>query len=141
MNAQELMIARTTPILVALGFLIAGATLGAQNRPLPDQESFLTETRKHLQTDSTLQNSYVYVETRRELKLDKDGRTRGIGQGCRELSRPSRRRALGAADRRGWPAGATGRIGQAGSGAPAEGQRDGPAARPELIERARAARA
>ena len=50
--------------------------MGAQSRPLPDQESFLTETRKHLETDSTLQSSYVYVETRRELKLDKDGRTR-----------------------------------------------------------------
>lgn len=74
--ARKLMIARVLPILVALGFLIAGSTLGAQNQPLPDQESFLTETRKHLQTDSTLQNGYVYVETRRELKLDKGGRTR-----------------------------------------------------------------
>jgi len=63
-------------ILVALGFLIAGSPFGAQDRALPDQESFLAETRKHLQTDSTLQNGYVYVETRRELKLDKDGRTR-----------------------------------------------------------------
>jgi len=69
-------VARVLPILAALGFLIAGSTLGAQNRPLPDQESFLTETRKHLQTDSTLQRSYVYVETRRDLKLDKGGRTR-----------------------------------------------------------------
>jgi hypothetical protein len=51
--------------------------LGAQDRPLPDQESFLLETRKHLQADRTLQSSYVYVETRRELKLDKDGRSRG----------------------------------------------------------------
>jgi hypothetical protein len=42
---------------------------------LPDQESFLKETRAHLQTDRTLQSSYVYVETRRELKLDKAGRT------------------------------------------------------------------
>jgi hypothetical protein len=49
--------------------------LGAQNQPLPDRESFLLETRKHLQTDSALQSSYVYVETRRELKLDKGGRT------------------------------------------------------------------
>jgi hypothetical protein len=70
-------IARVLPIVVALGVLIAGSTLGAQNRPLPDQESFLIETRKHLQTDSTLQGSYVYVETRREQKLDKGGRTRG----------------------------------------------------------------
>jgi hypothetical protein len=71
------MTARVLPLRVALGFLIAGATLGAQDRPLPEQESFLIETRKHLQTDSTLQGSYVYVETRRELKLDKGGRTRG----------------------------------------------------------------
>jgi hypothetical protein len=35
------------------------------------------ETRKRLQTDSTLQSGYVYVETRRELKLDKGKRTRG----------------------------------------------------------------
>src|SRR5436190_1074154 len=70
------MTARARPILVALGFPIAGSTPGAQNRPLPDQESFLAETRKHIETDSTLQNGYVYVETRREQKLDKGGRTR-----------------------------------------------------------------
>jgi len=70
------MTARARPILVALGFLIAGSTPGAQNRPLPGQESFLAETRKHIETDSTLQNGYVYVETRREQKLDKGGRTR-----------------------------------------------------------------
>ena len=70
------MTARVLPILVALGFLVAGSTSGAQDRPLPDQESFLDEAREHLQTDSTLQSSYVYVETRRELKLDKGGRTR-----------------------------------------------------------------
>ena len=59
-----------------LAFLVAGASLVAQDRPLPNQQSFLIETRKHLQTDSTLQSSYVYVETRREQKLDKHGRTR-----------------------------------------------------------------
>jgi hypothetical protein len=51
------------------------ATAGAQSRPLPDQDAFLKETRKHLQTDSSVQSSYMYVETRRELKLDKNGRT------------------------------------------------------------------
>jgi len=76
MKAQQVTIARVLPRLVALTFLIAGSSLGAQNQPLPDRESFLLETRKHLETDSTLQSSYVYVETRRELKLDKDGRTR-----------------------------------------------------------------
>ena len=54
--------------------VIAGAASAAQERPLPDHESFLKETRRHLQTDSTLQSSYVYVETRREQKLDKHGR-------------------------------------------------------------------
>ena len=60
---------------MALALLVAGGTLVAQDRPLPDQQSFLQETRKHLQTDSALQSSYVYVETRRESKLDKRGRT------------------------------------------------------------------
>jgi hypothetical protein len=60
---------------IGLAFLVAGSILAAQDRPLPDQQSFLAETRKHLQTDSTLQSSYVYVETRREQKLDKHGRT------------------------------------------------------------------
>jgi hypothetical protein len=58
---------------IGLVLVIAGTTVAAQDRPLPDQESFLTETRKHLQTDSALQSSYVYVETRREQKLDKRG--------------------------------------------------------------------
>jgi hypothetical protein len=46
----------------------------AQERPLPEQQAFLLETKKHLQTDSALQSSYMYVETRREQKLDKRGR-------------------------------------------------------------------
>jgi len=61
--------------LIIAFVLVTGAGPALQERPLPDQASFLAETRKHLQTDSTLQSSYVYVETRRELKLDKDGRT------------------------------------------------------------------
>jgi len=63
-------------VVIRIGFAlaIAGATLTAQDRPLPDQDSFLKETRKHLQTDSALQSSYVYTETRREQKLDKQGR-------------------------------------------------------------------
>ena len=60
-------------VLVGLTALFV-ASLGAQNRPLPDQDAFLKETRKHLQTDSSVQSSYMYVETRREQKLDKDGR-------------------------------------------------------------------
>jgi hypothetical protein len=48
--------------------------LGAQDRPLPDQDAFLKETRKHLQTDTSVQSSYMYVETERQVKLDKHGR-------------------------------------------------------------------
>ena len=48
--------------------------MGCEQRPLPEQEAFLLETKKHLQTDSALQSSYMYVETRREQKLDKRGR-------------------------------------------------------------------
>src|SRR6187549_1775966 len=76
MKRREPMTARGLSKLVALGLLIAGPMVRAQDQPLPNQESFLLETRKRLQTDSTLQSSYVYVETRRELKLDKGGRTR-----------------------------------------------------------------
>lgn len=46
----------------------------AQERPLPDQETFLGEARARLQTNSSLQRSYIYVETRREQKLDSRGR-------------------------------------------------------------------
>src|SRR3954469_8567931 len=59
--------------IVIAGVLSANA-LVAQERPLPDQESFLRETRARLHTDSSLQSGYVYLETRREQKLDKDGR-------------------------------------------------------------------
>ena len=51
--------------------------MGAEQRPLPDRDGFLQETRKHLQTDSALQSSYTYVETRRALKLDSQGRANG----------------------------------------------------------------
>ena len=54
--------------------LLTVTALAAQERPLPDQESFLREVRARLQTDSTLQRSYIYVETRREQKLDGSGR-------------------------------------------------------------------
>ena len=50
--------------------------VAAQDRPLPDQDAFLQETRTHLQTDATLQSSYVYVETRRERKQDGEGRVK-----------------------------------------------------------------
>jgi hypothetical protein len=56
---------------VACLLVVAAA---AQERPLPEREAFLREARKHLQSDTSLQSDYVYVETRREQKLDKRGR-------------------------------------------------------------------
>jgi len=55
---------------------LCGTVVGAQDRPLPDQQSFLREARKHLQTDTSLQSSYMYVENRRERKLDKQDRVK-----------------------------------------------------------------
>lgn len=65
------------PILTfALAAAIAAAAgAAAQERPLPDPEPFLQEVRLRLQRDENLQSGYMYVETRRELKLDKSGRS------------------------------------------------------------------
>jgi len=62
--------------LVLVMCLLGSAAVAAQDRPLPDQESFLRQARTHLQTDASLQSSYMYVETRREQKLDKQGRVK-----------------------------------------------------------------
>ncbi len=56
------------------------ATSAAQERPLPELEPFLQEVRERLQTDRSLQSGYTYVETRRELKLDKHGRATGVSE-------------------------------------------------------------
>lgn len=58
--------------LAILGLPLPGA---AQERPLPEAKPFLEEVRKRLQTDDVLQSNYTYVEARRELKLDKSGRS------------------------------------------------------------------
>jgi hypothetical protein len=57
--------------------LLTRPSIFAQQRPLPNAEAFLQETKKHLQTDSALQSNYSYVETRRELKLDSRGQAAG----------------------------------------------------------------
>ena len=66
------------PHAVPLARVIASALLSvtalvAQERPLPDQENFLRDVRARLQTDSTLQSGYIYVETRREQKVNGRG--------------------------------------------------------------------
>src|SRR3954467_2397458 len=54
--------------------LLSVTVVTAQDRPLPDQDAFLREVRAKLRTDSSLQSSYIYTETRREQKLDDRGR-------------------------------------------------------------------
>jgi hypothetical protein len=56
--------------------LLACLTLPAagQERPLPDYDTFMAEARQRLQADDVRQSGYVYVETRREQKLDASGR-------------------------------------------------------------------
>jgi hypothetical protein len=64
-----------TRVALALGLWAMSAHLmAAPDRPLPDRDAFLKETRKHLQTDRSVQRNYVYLETRREQKLDSEGR-------------------------------------------------------------------
>jgi hypothetical protein len=46
----------------------------AQDRPLPDFDTFMAETRRRLQADDVRQSEYVYVETRHERKLDSSGK-------------------------------------------------------------------
>jgi hypothetical protein len=53
--------------------LIASSS-SAQQRPLPDPQLFLQEVRQHLDTDDQRQSGYMYVQTRRDHKLDKAGR-------------------------------------------------------------------
>ena len=63
------------PLALTIAVALVSVTAPvAQERPLPNQESFLREVRTRLQTDSTLQSGYIYVETRREQKLDGSGR-------------------------------------------------------------------
>ena len=67
---------RDRSIVVLL--LMLSATSAAQDRPLPELEPFIKEVRERLQIDRTLQTSYTYVETRREFKLDQDGRAKAV---------------------------------------------------------------
>jgi hypothetical protein len=62
----------------AVGLLcLLTTSFHAQERPLPDQQLFSQEVRKHLNTDDERQSGYMYVETRREQKLDKAGKPTG----------------------------------------------------------------
>ena len=64
--------------LVAAACLCLVATSShAQERPLPDPQTFLQEVRRHLESDDERQSGYMYVETRHQQKLDKSGQPSG----------------------------------------------------------------
>jgi len=63
---------------VAIAVTLLLTTLSAQApKPLPDRETFVREVRARLEPDEDRQRDYVYVETRREIKVDRSGRQVG----------------------------------------------------------------
>lgn len=59
------------PLVIAL---ILTAAPFAQERPLPDFNTFAAQVKKHLATDEERQSSYTYIERRTEQKVDSSGR-------------------------------------------------------------------
>ena len=59
------------PLAIALLFL---GTAAAQERPLPDYETFAARVKEHLATDEERQSGYMFVERRVEQKIDGAGR-------------------------------------------------------------------
>jgi hypothetical protein len=80
--------ARRAGTLVAYAALVVvglGVAAHAQEKPLPDLESFLRELRKTLHTDRVLLSQYTYLEKRTENNLDKKGRVTKTEVEVREM--------------------------------------------------------
>jgi hypothetical protein len=58
-------------------FIFLVATASAQERPLPDFDTFAAEVKKHLATDEERQSGYVFNERRVEQKVNAAGRVTG----------------------------------------------------------------
>jgi hypothetical protein len=56
-----------------LALMLSAAPL-AQERPLPEFNTFAAQVRQHLATDEERQSSYTYIERRTEQKIDGSGR-------------------------------------------------------------------
>jgi len=54
--------------------LLLLATASAQERPLPNFDTFAAEVKKHLATDEERQSGYMFIERRSEQKVDSSGR-------------------------------------------------------------------
>jgi len=62
---------RRVTLALLLPLLAAPA---AQERPLPDYDSFAAQVKKHLATDEERQSGYMFIERRTEQRLDGSGR-------------------------------------------------------------------
>ena len=60
--------------LAALMLLVPMLAAAAQERPLPDFQSFAAEVKKHLATDEERQSGYMFIERRTDQRLDGSGR-------------------------------------------------------------------
>jgi hypothetical protein len=58
-----------------LALVVLGA-FGAQDRPLPDYETFAAQVKRHLSRDEERQSGYTFLERRIEQKLDASGRSK-----------------------------------------------------------------
>jgi hypothetical protein len=74
-------VGRTIRGVAAAGLI---ATVGAQERPLPNQQQFFDATRVNLERSQARQSSYAYRERRRELHTNPFGRL-GSGTGTEEF--------------------------------------------------------
>src|SRR5204863_9849277 len=63
---------RTITLAVLVAFLAAPR---AQERPLPDFDTFAAQAKMHLATDEERQAGYMFLERRTEQRLDSSGRT------------------------------------------------------------------
>jgi hypothetical protein len=70
--------------LLSVAATVLIATVGAQERPLPNQQQFLEATRVNLERSQARQGEYAYRERRRELHTNPFGRL-GSGTGTEEF--------------------------------------------------------
>ena len=90
-GARRILIGVAYAVFVVLDL---GVAVPAQDRPLPDLESFLKELRKTLHTDRVLLSQYTYLDKRTEHSLDKKGRVTKTEVEVREMY-PSLEQDLG----------------------------------------------
>jgi len=70
--------------LLVVAATVLAATVGAQERPLPNRQQFFDTTRANLERSQARQASYAYRERRRELHTNPFGRL-GSGTGTEEF--------------------------------------------------------